>query len=190
MDADLGMADLPERRGPDLHDVLAGRAAAVEAVDESGPVDLLPCGRTLAGARASDPRALRAALSAVEAEYGRVVVDCPAGLGRDSGAALAAADACLLVTTAERAAVADALRTRELARALDAGLVGVVVDFAEETGPLRGRFGAPATALPESEAVRRATRHGLPVGEVAPESVVAERLEEVAALVQRSTRSV
>jgi septum site-determining protein MinD len=253
VDADLGMADLPERRGPDLHDVLAGRASAVEAVDESGPVALLPCGRTLAGARATDPVALKKALAGVERAYGRVVVDCPAGLGRDSGAALAAAEACLLVTTRSRAATAAALRVRELARTLDAGLVGVVVNRVDErseathrasgseqserhasreserseathrasgssadhasgrtapasserserhatravddggvTETARERFGAPAVAVPESAAVARATRHGLPVAEVAHGTAAARRLREVAALVQRSVSS-
>ena len=55
IDADLGMADLPTTHGPDLHDVLADRATPLEAVREEGPVDLLPCGRSLAGARAADP---------------------------------------------------------------------------------------------------------------------------------------
>jgi septum site-determining protein MinD len=189
VDGDLGMADLPERRGPDLHDVLAGRATAVEAVDESGPVPLLPCGRTLAGARATEPTALRGALASVADEYGRVVVDCPAGLGRDSGAALAAADACLVVTARDRAAMADALRTRELARTLDAGLVAVVVNFAAEPGNARRRFGAPAVALPESRTVEAATRNGLPIGAVAPDGRAVERIREVARLVQRSTSS-
>lgn len=189
VDGDLGMADLPERRGPDLHDVLAGRAAAVEAVDESGPVALLSCGRTLAGARATEPSALRDALASVADEYGRVVVDCPAGLGRDSGAALAAADACLVVTTRDRAAMVDALRTRELARTLDAGLVAVVVNFAAEPGNERRRFGSPAVALPESRTVEAATRNGLPIGAVAPDGRAATRVREVAALVQRSASS-
>lgn len=189
VDGDLGMADLPARHGPDLHDVLAGRAAAVEAVDESGAVALLPCGRTLAGARASEPTALREALANVDDEYGSVVVDCPAGLGRDAGAALAAADACLVVTTCDRAAMADALRTRELARTLDAGLVTVVVNFATEPEDARRRFGAPVVPVPESSDVAAATRNGLPVGAVAPDGRAAERVREVAALVQRSASS-
>ena len=189
VDADLGMADLPSRRGPDLHDVLAGRATATEAVDESGPVDLLPCGRTLAGARGCEPTALSKALGAVESEYGRAVVDCPAGLGRDSGAALVAADACLVVTTRERAALSDALRARELARTLDAGLVAVVVNFASEPGSAREEFGAPAVALPESAAIARATRHGLTLAEIAPEGTARDRVDEVATLVQRSVNS-
>jgi septum site-determining protein MinD len=189
VDADLGMADLPERTGPDLHDVLAGRADPVEAVDETGHVRLLPCGRTLAGARASDPTRLADALEAVAGEYGRAVVDCPAGLGSDAGAALLAADACVVVTTGSEVALADALRSRELARALEAGLSRVVVNRAEEVGRAAETFGAPAVAVPESNAVARATASGVPVRVSAPDATVTERFAELAAGVQRSLSS-
>lgn len=189
VDADLGMADLPSRRGPDLHDVLAGRAAPTEAVDESGPVALLPCGRTLAGARAADPRRLVDALADVEATYGRVVVDCPAGLTADAGLALLAAEACVLVTTLERAAVADALRVRALAAELDAGLSRVVVNRADDTGTLDRVLGAPAIAVPRSPAVARAQAYGHPVAAIAPDGDASAAFETLAAAVQRSVRS-
>jgi len=80
VDADLGMADLPSARGPDLHDVLSGRATPVEAVREAGPVSVLPCGRSLAGLRGADPAELVDAVRAVVCEYDRVVVDAPASL--------------------------------------------------------------------------------------------------------------
>ncbi|WP_435196574.1 MinD/ParA family ATP-binding protein [Natronomonas sp. EA1] len=166
VDADLGMADLPESRGPDLHDVLAGRACAVEAVDESGAVDILPCGRALAGARAADPRRLVGALAAVEREYGDVLVDCAAGLSADVGLPLFAADRCLVVTRPTRVAGADALRARALARELDCGLAAVAVNRANGVGNAEWAFGAPAVAIPESERVREATSHGLPVREL------------------------
>ena len=191
-DADLGMADLPERRGPDLHDVLAGRADAVEAVDETGPVDLLPCGRTLAGTRACAVGSLPETLAAVETEYGRVVVDCPAGLASDSGAVLLAADACVIVTTPSDVALADALRARALARALDAGLARVVVNRVAGDVPssdVRAAFGAPVVAVPESELVVRSMRHAQPVAALAPDAAVAKRFAALAEAVQRSTRS-
>jgi len=81
VDADLGMADLPGGRGPDLHDVLAGEADSIEAL-RAGPVDIVPCGRTLAGARAADLRRLESAVAAIERERGTVVLDCPAGAAR------------------------------------------------------------------------------------------------------------
>jgi septum site-determining protein MinD len=192
VDADLGMADLPERRGPDLHDVLAGRADALEAIDESGPVDLLPCGRTLAGTRACAVQTLPAALADVETEYERVVVDCPAGLASDSGTALLAADACVVVTTPSDVALTDALRARALARELDAGLARVVVNRVQGDTPpagVREAFGAPVVGVPESTVVARGMAHAQPVGQLAPASAAAQRFSELAAGVQRSTRS-
>lgn len=190
VDADLGMADLPTRRGPDLHDALAGRASAVEAVDESGPVRLLPCGRTLAGTRAVEVRALASALRRVECAYGPVVVDCGAGLGSDVGVPLAAADACVVVTAPNRVAVADAIRARELARALDAGLSRVAVNRAPGTGTAREAFGAPAVAIPESDPLRTSFRHGQPIRAVAPDALAAEQLATLASGVYSSVRSV
>ena len=116
VDADLGMADVPAGQSPDLHDVLAGRAEAVEAVETGGAVSVLPCGRTLAGAREGDPRKLADALSSVASEFSDVVVDCPAGLRADVGVPLLAADAAVVVTTPDRAALADAVRDWQQSR--------------------------------------------------------------------------
>jgi septum site-determining protein MinD len=196
VDADLGMADLPSGRGPDLHDVLAENADPLEAVDESGPVALVPCGRTLAGARAADPRALVDALDAVRRHHGRVVVDCPAGMAADVGLPLHAADETVLVTTAAPTALADAVRTRELARELDAGLRGVVLNKAGDDPPrerVRRLLGAPVTPVPESETVAAAQRNGVPVATTAPESVAADRFaglaERIVAPRERSHRT-
>lgn len=179
VDADIGMADLPAGRGPDLHDVLAGRADPLEAVDRSGPVGLLPCGRSLAGARAADPRRLCEAVQAVVEAYGTVVVDCPAGMAADAGLTLLVSDLYVLVTTLAETAIADALRTKALARELDAGLRAVALNKAGPSAPverIERVLGAPVTRIPESAAVARAQRHGLPVGEVAPDCEVVERL--------------
>jgi len=191
VDADLSMADLPAARGPDLHDVLAGRAAAVETVREGGPVAILPCGRTLAGARAADPTALVAAVEAVESAYGDVVIDCPAGLRADAGVPLLAADACVLVTDPDEAALADALRARALARALGAGLVRVVLNRAGETPPTESverTLGAPVVAVPDDERVDAAQASGWPVARVEPESDAAARFQALADAV-RACRS-
>jgi septum site-determining protein MinD len=189
VDADLGMADLPGGRGPDLHDVLAGRAAPGEAVRAGDPA-ILPCGRTLAGARAADPRRLAGVLAAVEAEYGTVVVDCPAGLAADVGVPLFAADVCVLVATPDAVTVPDVVRTRALAVELDAGLAGVVLNKAsagdaregagDAAARVRDLVGAPVTVVPRSDAVHRAQTAGVPVRAVAPESVPAARFAALA----------
>jgi len=185
VDADLGMADLPYGPGPDLHDVLAGRAAPIEAVRERGPgeIDVLPCGRTLVGARAADPTELVAALEAVEDHYGDVVVDCPAGMAADAGLPLYAAQRCLLVTTPDGVSVPDALRTRALARVLDAGVERVVLNRAPDPPAARVErlLGPPVTVVPEHEAVDRARAAGQQVDALAPQSVPADRFRELAA---------
>ncbi len=188
VDADLGMADLPTARGPDLHDVLAGRATAVEAVREGGPVALLPCGRSLGGARTADPERLVGALGCVEREYERVVVDCPAGLGSDAGLPLLAAGSCVVVTTPDEVALVDAVRARALARELDAGLAAVALNRTREDPPterVERLFGAPVVPIPALEAVPRATAAGLPAGSKSRE--VREAVGSLAARVQSSS---
>ena len=187
VDADLGMADLPERRGPDLHDVLVGRADPVEAVDESGPVDLLPCGRSLAGARAADPTALVDAVEAVERQHGRVVVDCPAGMAADAGLPLYVADRCLLVASPEAFALPDAVRCRALCRVLDAPVERVVLNRAGDAPPtdrVREALGVPVTTVPDARIVDRSQRSGHPVATVAPRSRAAAAFRDLATLVR------
>ncbi|PSP47161.1 chromosome partitioning protein ParA [Halobacteriales archaeon QH_6_66_25] len=193
IDADLGMADLPATHGPDLHDVLAGRAAPLEAVREEGPVDLLPCGRSLAGARAADPAALAETVTAVAAAYDRVVIDSPAGLRSDAGLPLYAAEACLLVTQPTRPAIADALRARELARVIETPLARVALNRVDPDRLAAGgldriasTLDGPVTPIPDSAAVARAQRAGQPVGRLAPDSRPARQFAELALQVRRA----
>jgi len=192
VDADLGMADLPTDRGPDLHDVLAGRATPVEAVREDGPVDLLPCGRSLVGARAADPTALCRTLSAVADAYSDVVVDCPAGLSADAGLPLLAADGCVLVTEPATVALPDVLRTRALATQLDAGLIVAVCNRVRDgLAPgarrrLRDVLGVPVETVAEQDAVGRATAAGRPVRAVAPDAPAVESFAAIARRIERA----
>jgi septum site-determining protein MinD len=161
----------------------------VEAVREGGPVALLPCGRSLAGVRAADPAALVEAVRAVEREYGRVVVDAPAGMHSDAGIALLAGEAALLVTRPTRAALAGAVRTRELARELDTPLARVVLNRAnrlDSRDRLASTLGAPVTVLPESDQLAAAQRTGQPVVALAPDSSASEQFEALARAVQRA----
>ena len=191
VDADLSMADLPSARGPDLHDVLAGRADPVEAVHEGGRVAVLPCGRSLAGARAADPTVLVDAARRVRREYGRVVVDSPAGMRGDAGVPLLAAEACVVVTRPTEAALTDAIRARELARAVETPLARVVLNRAAgvDARTVATTLGGPVTRIPESDAVARAQRAGLPVAAVAPETPAADRFEQLAEAVYSAVRS-
>lgn len=193
VDGDLGMADLPQGRGPDLHDVLAGRAEPLEAVCEGPSVAMLPCGRSLAGARAADPAKLGDTVSALEDAYGNVIIDSPAGMCSDVGIPLLVGDACLIVVRPSRAAIADAIRTRELARAIGTPLAQVVLNRVDQdclqtadsrTERIATTFGAPVTKLPESEQLARAHRAGSPVGAVSPECPASTQFEALADAIQ------
>jgi septum site-determining protein MinD len=194
VDADLGMADLPTGPGPgpDLHDVLAGRADPIEAVREGcGPVRLLPCGRSLAGARAADVTALDGALRDVAREYGDVVVDCPAGLRADAGVPLAVADACVVVASPRRYALADAIRSRELARELGAGLVAVVINRVVDDAPeaaFEEALGAPAVVVPADPRVKRTLEAFRPLVRTEPSARAADAIGSVADAVRRAKR--
>lgn len=182
VDADLGMADLPAGRGPDLHDVLAGAAAPLETL-RPGPVDIVPCGRTLAGARAADLRRLESTVAAIERARGPVVIDCPAGRRADAGVPLAVADACLLVVSPRAFALADAIRTRELARELDAGLVGCAVNRVTASPPndtIADALGAPVSVVPADPRVGRSVTEERPVTDAAPDSTAAGAVRELA----------
>ena len=193
VDADLGMADLPSSHGPDLHDVLAGRADPVEAVRPvpsatgDSHVRLLPCGRSLAGARAADVTRLAEVVRQVDREFGDVVVDCPAGLRADAGVPLAVADCAVLVTSPRPFALADAVRTRALARELDAPLVGAVVNRVVEEPPVEQiaeTLGAAVTTIPADPRVGESVSEKRPVVDVAVGSRAATGISDLAAAVQ------
>lgn len=182
VDGDLGMADLPCGRGLDLHDVLAGRASVTEAVRD-GAVTVVSCGRSLAGARAADVAALGDALDRLSDEVGPVVVDCPAGLRADVGVPLAVADAAVVVAAPEPFALADAVRTRELARELDAGVAALAVNRAVDPPPTDGiaaAVGAPTVVVPADPRLGRSVETATPTVRRSPDSDPAAAVERLA----------
>jgi len=186
VDVDLTTPDIPNGRGPDLHDVLVGRASPLAAVEQIGSVTALPAGRSLAGARASDLRALPDVLEQLERHYGQVLVDCPAGLARDVGIALNAADVTLLVTGEAHAALLAAMQTRALARDLETPIAAVVVNRVTDPadtglcGAVEDEFSAPVTVVPEAAAVARTVFEGQTVRDVSSDTAVLDPIAAIA----------
>ncbi|WP_436346632.1 MinD/ParA family ATP-binding protein [Natronorubrum sp. FCH18a] len=191
VDADLATADLPRGHGPDLHDVLADRADPLEAVESFGSIRILPCGRTLAGARASNLTDLGRVVDRLERECSRVVIDCPAGLARDVGIQLQCAHVAVLVTTPTEAAIVDALRTREIALELDTPIASIVLNraAADETDHLATRvereLGAPTAVIEERSAVDDAMARWQPVRDARPDCDAIDAFEAVAHSIER-----
>ncbi|WP_123536460.1 MinD/ParA family ATP-binding protein [Halosimplex salinum] len=196
VDADLATPDLPRGRGPDLHDVLTGRAAPMEAVETVDSIELLPCGRTLAGARAADLTKLPKTLAMVDRQYGRVVVDCPAGLARDVGYQIHGADAVVLVTTHDRPALLNAFRTRHLAGELDTPVAGVVLNKAtdeedrEVADRVENEMGATTTVVPRHSTLATSFRAGRPLRDHDPECPALPAFETLTDRIEESERQI
>lgn len=189
VDADMATADLPRGRGPDLHDVLAGRASPLEAVDQIGSVKLLPCGRTLEGARASDLTELERVVEMLDRQYTHVVVDSPAGLARDVGVQLASADVATLVTTPKKPALLNAFKTRKLALDLDTPVAALALNKARDgddtlTTRIEDEMGVPTTFIPESDELAEAQEWGVPVRQVAADSRATTQLAALARTIE------
>lgn len=189
VDADVGMADLPTDGGPTLHDVLAGRSDPLEAVRTDWAVGMLPSGRSLSGARAIDLGRLDSVLETLADRYAFVIVDAPAGFDADAAVPIAAGDAAVLVTLPEPAAIADAVRTRSLARELDTGIGSVVLNRAPAPRPsVTDLLGGPQFAIRESRAVARSRADGLPVDVAEPDAAVTEQFASIADQLKRLAR--
>jgi len=100
-----------------------------------------------------DLRTLRAALDRARALDRRVLVDCPAGAGRDAALPLRLADRAVLVATPTVASLRDAAKAAAMTRALDAPAAGVVCTRTDDPPPVEDLLGCPFLgAVPESDA--------------------------------------
>ncbi|MFB6153475.1 MAG: MinD/ParA family protein [Halodesulfurarchaeum sp.] len=192
VDADVGMADLPTDGGPTLHDVLAGRIEARAAVREDWAVAILPSGRSLAGARAADRARFPPTLQVLDEAFGWVVIDVPAGFDADAALPIASADAAVIVTLAEPTALADAVRTRSMARETGTGIGAVAVNRTRDpVEAVEDTLGGPLFTVRESSTLSRAQRQGLPVAfldATAPVSRDLTRLARELTRLRRDTR--
>lgn len=192
VDADLATPDLPRGRGPDLHEVLADRAAPMEAVDDHGTIDVLPSGRSVAGTRAAELERFPEVVDLVKRRYGWVVIDCPAGLARDVGYQIHSADAVVLVTMAERAALVNAVRTRRLAEKLDTPVAAVVLNKVSSESeesmaePIEEEFGTPTVAVPRRMEIQDAQAAGTPLRDYRPDCVAVDSFASLAETIEGS----
>ena len=132
VDADLGMANLGAMLGlsyeSSVHDVLAGNATVSEvATDAQGGVTTVPGEQSLEAFAEADPAELRTVIKTLRNTHDVVLVDTGAGLSHGTTVPLGLADGVLLVTTPDDVAIADTVKTAQLAARVDgevlAGLV-------------------------------------------------------------------
>ncbi len=194
LDADIAMANLGlilrmEDAPVTLHDVLAGEADIEEAIYE-GPhgVKVIPAGISLEGIRKANPDRLRDVVEYIVDRADFLLIDAPAGLGRDAITALSASTESLLVVNPEIASITDALKVKAVAERVDTQITGAVVnrvtkDKTELTKEeVEKILETPVMVeVPEDPEVRRAAAFGEPVVVRSPKSAAAQAFKKLAA---------
>jgi len=191
-------------RAPGLYEVLAGAAAAADALVET-PIErlrALPAGAELAAAQVELPRIdgyelrLRGCLEPVRDAFRYVLLDCPPSLGPLTVAALVAADRVIVPVQTEYFALEGlaglletlALVQRELnPRLTVAGMLLTMHDARTRLGQdvereVRAHFPDLVfdTVIPRNVRVGEAPSYGLPVTHHDPHSAGAEAYFELA----------
>jgi len=134
LDADIAMANLAlllgmEKIDVTLHEVLSGEKNIKEAIYE-GPkgVMVVPCGISLAGFQRSHPERLQEVLMDLLDEAEFLLIDAPAGLGKDSIIPMAIADEILLVLNPEVSSVSDGLKIKIMADTIETNVRGIILN--------------------------------------------------------------
>ncbi|HIP16335.1 MAG TPA: septum site-determining protein MinD [Methanothermococcus okinawensis] len=194
LDADIAMANLElvlgvEGKGKTLNDVLAGRASIEEAIYE-GPagVKVVPAGISLDAFRKARPEKLEEVLKKLHDMAEIIIIDCPAGIGREALTAISASEHLILVVNPEISSISDALKVIAIARRLDTNVLGAVINRTmKEDSELSSK--AIATILevpvlgvvPEDPNVRKCAAFGVPIVIRYPDSPASQAIMEIAA---------
>src|SRR3989338_7721963 len=181
-----------------LHDVLKGRANIKDAVykHESG-VKIVPAGISLRDMRGVDSKDLPNALLDLLGSADIIILDAAAGLGRETLAAIEAADEMVVVTNPEISAVTDALKAVKVAEQLGTRTAGFVINRVSgknhemtEADILNMLDNIPFLGtVSEDVAVQRAVSARVPVVKHNPSATASNEIMRIAAsLVGEETR--
>ncbi|MDD5181759.1 MAG: cell division ATPase MinD [Candidatus Nanoarchaeia archaeon] len=181
----LGMPKLPVT----LHDVLAGKAKAREAVylHPSG-LKIMPAGLGISQMKMSQKKQLAHVLNEFANQTEYMLIDCAAGLGQEAMQAMHAGDELILVTNPEIHAMTDALKAYEYAKEIGIRPIGVVVNKVrnkewEMTKKNVEEFiELPVIGMiPEDDNVKRSIAYKKPLVYAYPKSPAARAIKRLAA---------
>lgn len=135
IDADVTMANLSLILGMEsspitINDVLRGEAN-IEDVIYKGPggVDVIPASLSLQNFQALDLARIPQIVKKLSYNYDFIILDCAAGVGEDTLAAMAAATETFIVINPYSLSIADALKTKIMAQKINAKPVGIIVNM-------------------------------------------------------------
>lgn len=193
VDADLGMANLAGfvSLSPDsktLHDVLAGDVPVTEATYTlTDNIVAIPSGTDLTEYAETAPEGLRDVVAQLRERFDYVLLDVGAGVSHETVLPLGLADAVVLVSTPEPAAVHDTKKTIELTDRAGGAVEGLLInrtrpgsDVSHEE--IADRLEVPLLGtVPEDTTVRESVYAGTPLVVYDPESPAATAYRQLAA---------
>ena len=173
-----------------LHDVLKGRANIKDAIymHESG-VKIIPAGISLRDMRGVDSKDLPNALLDLLGSAEIVLLDASAGFGRETLAAIEAADEIVIVTNPEISAVTDALKASKIAEQLGTKVTGLILNhvtgknYEMSTRDIMGMLDNVTLIgeVPEDSEVQKAVALRMPVVRNNPKSAASNKIMRIAA---------
>ncbi len=136
IDTDIAMANLSLLLGMQsspitLHDVLLEEAVIEDAIYD-GPANtkFIPSGLSLDSYRRVDSEKLVDVISSIKKQFDFILLDGPAGIGKDVMASISAAETSLLITMPISPAIADLIKTKKVCLRLGNKPLGVIINFA------------------------------------------------------------
>ncbi|MCT9094607.1 cell division ATPase MinD [Haloarchaeobius sp. HME9146] len=182
VDVDLGMANLAGfvSLSPDsvtLHEVLAGEAAVMDATYQlADGIWAVPSGNELDSYAGVKTENLRDVVTTLREEFDYVLLDVGAGVSHETVLPLGLADAIIVVSTPEPAALQNATKTCELADRAGGTLAGLVLTRTRPGSDIDHEEIADGLDLPllvtvpEDDAVRQSVFAGTPLVVHSPRS--------------------
>ncbi|QRV13789.1 cell division ATPase MinD [Haloterrigena salifodinae] len=193
VDADLGMANLAGfvSLTPDsttLHDVLSGNASIDDATYRiTDNIVAVPSGTGLDEYADTSPEGLREVVADLRERFDYVFLDVGAGVSHETVLPLGLADAVVLVSTPEPAAVHDSKKTLELTERAGGEVSGLVVtrtrpDSDVSYEEIAARLETPLLAtIPDDPAARESVYAGTPLVVYEPDGPAAGAYRQLAA---------
>ncbi|OLZ39958.1 septum site-determining protein MinD [Natrinema saccharevitans] len=193
VDTDLGMANLAGfvSLSPDsttLHDVLAGDASIEDATYRlADNIVAVPSGTTLDEYAETSPEGLREAVDDLRSRFDYVLLDVGAGISHETVLPLGLADAVVLVSTPEPAAVHDTKKTVELTDRSGGEVAGLVLTRTRPDGDVSHEELADRLevsllgTIPEDPSARDSVYAGTPLVVYEPDGPAAVAYRRLAA---------
>ena len=193
VDVDLGMANLAGfvSLTPDsttLHDVLAGAASIDDATYRlADNIVAVPSGTNLDDYAETSPEGLREVVAELRSRFDYVFLDVGAGISHETVLPLGLADAVVLVSTPEPAAVHDSKKTLELTDRAGGEVAGLLLTRTRPDGDvsheeIADRLEVPFLGtIPEDPAARDSVYAGTPLVVFEPDGPAAVAYRRLAA---------